>query len=104
MIGTGALATGPTALAALFTIGLATEGAFDDTAVGADDFLAGGTLADTVVAADVTLAVEGHGVRLAVASIAIRALDAAGVAVACDMEGGLSLAIAEVDLCHSNGS
>ena len=47
-----------------------------------------------------TVAVEGDVGGFTVARMASRALDAARIAVAGDMNGGLSFAIADVDFCN----
>lgn len=98
MLGAGALATSPTGGSTAFTVGLATVGAVDDTTFSADNFLACATLLNAIITADVAVAVESNHVSFTVARMARWPLDAARVAVACDMNGRLAFAVAEGDL------
>lgn len=103
MIGAGTFATGPTGDAARCAVGFATVRAGDDATVGADDFLAGGTLFDAVVAADVTVTVEGDGGGFAGTGVAGRAFNGSGIAVAADVQGRLAFAVADVDFGDGDG-
>jgi hypothetical protein len=98
MFGTGTLTTGPAICATIFTVGLAARWTVDDATISTDDFLASATLANTIIAADMPITIQRDYFSLAVTGMASWALDAARVTVARDVDNGLSLAIAEIDL------
>lgn len=101
MLGTGTLTTGPTALPAAFTVGLITDRTVDHTTLGAQNILAGATLADTRITTNMPVAIQSQGVAFALAGMASGALDNPSVAIACHLNSRLTLAVREIDLRHA---
>src|SRR5690606_31619110 len=98
----GTPAARPTGLSTVGAVLTPADRARLHAAVGADDLLAGGALADARIAAEMARPIQRHGCHLLAAGVASRALGFARIAVAHDLEHGLAFAIAQRQVGHGD--